>query len=115
MLGLFDEQSRQRAVQLGLACAVAVTIVVAPHWWSARRDHISHESTAPLLTRDLGGVLPGGMGIRTDDSTYAMLADLRLNVDRLNGKPYAILVDGAGWWACAAQRNPLASDWPQWD
>ncbi|MBI1796087.1 MAG: hypothetical protein HYR74_03435 [Candidatus Eisenbacteria bacterium] len=113
MIGLFDERLRARALQVGFVCAAVAVLLVAPHWWSARRDHINHESTAPLLTRDLGGVLPGGMGIRTDDSTYAMLADLRLNVDRLNGRPYAILVDGPGWWACAAQRNPLPTDWPQ--
>src|SRR5262249_55336087 len=74
--------------------------------------HIYHETTAPLLVRDLAGVLPGGSGIRTDDSTYAMLADLRSNVDRLHGASYGILVDGPGWWCCSTQRNPLPSDYP---
>ncbi len=113
LVGLFEQSSRERALRVGIVSAAVAVVLVAPQWWSARRDHIHEEGTAPTLTHDLGGVLPGGSGIRTDDSTYSMLADLRLNVDRLKGGRYAILVDGPGWWACAAQRNPLPADWPE--
>ncbi len=96
----------------GLLATVAV-LVIAGHWWSARHDHIYHEQTAPALTFRLDGVLPGGDGIRTNRNTYAALADLREATRRTHGKPYAILVDVPGWWACAEQRNPLPTDWPQ--
>ena len=111
--GLFDPPSRPQAMRAGFACAVAVLLFVGPRWWSGRRDHLVHELTAPSLTRDLSGVLPGGAGIRTDENTFALLQDLRETVDRQRGSRYAIIVDVPGWWACARQRNPLPTDWPQ--
>ncbi len=113
VLGLFEEGMRARAERVGLACAVVVLAIVTPHWWSARNDHIIHEQTAPLLTHDLAGVLPGGRGIRTNANTHAMLVELRDVVNALGGRPYAIVVDAPAWWACAKQRNPLPADWPQ--
>ena len=92
-------------------CALLTLLLVLPHWWSARRDHIYHEATAPLLTHDLAGVLPGGAGIRTNENTYAMLRELHETVAGLQGRRYALLVDGPGWWVCAPQRNPLPADW----
>jgi hypothetical protein len=56
-------------------------------------------------------VLPGGRGVRTNEHTYAMLKDLHDTVTGLGGRRYALLVDGPGWWVCAAQRNPLPVDW----
>ena len=113
LIGHFEQSSRDRALRVGIVCAAVAVVLVARQWWSARRDHIHEAGTAATLTHDLAGVLPGGRGIRTDDSTYAMLTDLRRNVDRLKGGRYAILVDGPGWWACAAQRTPLPADWPE--
>lgn len=90
-----------------------VTLVVSGHWWSARRDHLPNEATAPLLTHRLDGVLAGADGIMASPNTFAVLADLRDLVRRLDGRPYAVVVDAPGWWAGSEQRNPLLSDWPQ--
>lgn len=111
MLTSVEAKGRTNAMRMATACATLTLLLVAPHWWSARRDHIYHEATAPLLTHDLGGVLPGGKGIRTNENTYAMLKDLHDTVQGLQGKRYALLVDGPGWWVCAEQRNPLPLDW----
>lgn len=100
-------------VRWTMACALLGLGIVTPHWWSARHDHILHESTAPLLTQDLGGIFPGARGVRTNVTTKAVLVDLRDAVASAPQRPYAILVDGAAWWACAPQRNPLPADWPQ--
>ncbi len=110
-LEAIEPKRRSSALRVTIACASLSLLLVAPHWWSARRDHIYHEATAPLLTQDLAGVLPGGSGIRTNANTYAMLADLHDTVSRLHGRRYALLVDGPGWWVCAEQRNPLPADW----
>jgi hypothetical protein len=111
LLAAVEPKGRTNALRMTTACAALTLLLVAPHWWSARQDHIYHEATAPLLTHDLGGVLPGGKGIRTNANTYAMLKDLHDTVQGLNGRRYALLVDGPGWWVCAEQRNPLPLDW----
>ena len=41
-----------------------------------------------------------------------MLSDLN-DLVRRQSRPYAIVVDGSGWWACSKQPNPLQADWPQ--
>lgn len=111
-LGVFGGASRTRRIAMG-AAAWIVVVVVAGHWWSARHDHIYREATAPLLTKRLDDVLPGGSGIMTNPNTFAVLADLRDAIARLNGRPYAVLVDVPGWWARSKQANPLPADWPQ--
>ncbi|MEQ1831728.1 MAG: hypothetical protein ABL977_01650 [Candidatus Eisenbacteria bacterium] len=110
-LGALGAEDRTAARFASAVCATLTLLLVAPHWWSARRDHIYHEATAPLLTHDLAGVLPGGQGIRTNANTYAMLKELDDTVAGLEGRRYALLVDGPGWWVCAPQRNPLPVDW----
>lgn len=110
-LGTIDPRQRAAALRVSAACAALTLLLVAPHWWSARLDHIYNEATSPLLTYDLGGVLPGGRGIRTNKHTYEMIKDLHDTVAGLDGRRYALLVDGPGWWVCAAQRNPLPLDW----
>ena len=113
LLALLDEATRATVMRRTLIIGLVAAGVVVPHWWSARRDHIAQELTAPLLTHDLAGVFPGASGIRTNANTYAALAELRQIVDGLHGRPYAILVDAPGWWACTNERNPLPADWPQ--
>lgn len=110
-LAAIEPKGRAAALRMATACASLTLLLVAANWWPARRDHIYHEATAPLLTHDLAGVLPGGRGIRTNEHTYAMLQDLHDTVTGLHGRPYALLVDGPGWWVCAEQRNPLPVDW----
>lgn len=84
-------------------------------FWEARMDHIYREAPASRLTSSLDGVLPGGAGLRTNAATHAFLLDLRRAAEdaRRQGLGYAVVPDGAGWWAKAPQPNPLPLDWPQ--
>jgi len=100
----------RRAWSLG-ACAAA--LVILPCWWSARHDRIYNELAASALTARLDGVLPGGVGIRTNPNTFEVLADLNQAIGRVGARQYAVVEDVAGWWACSKQRNPLPADWPQ--
>jgi hypothetical protein len=108
--GLVDASRTRLVIAALLGAAV---LGVAGHWWSARRDHIYNEATAPLLTHRLDGVLAGANGIVTNANTFAVLSDLRDLVARLKGRRYAIVVDVPGWWARSPQANPLPADWPQ--
>ena len=108
---LLGESGRQRLVSTMLSWMVV--LLTAGHWWAARHDHIYNEATAPLLTRRLDGVLPGGDGVVTNPNTFAVLSDLHDVIAGEGGRPYAIVVDVAGWWACCPQANPLPADWPQ--
>ena len=68
---------------------------------------------AQHLTHDLGDALPGGRLIRTNEHTHAVLTELRRTSDAVTarGRRYAIVPDAPGWWAFAAQHNPLDVDW----
>lgn len=80
---------------------------------SLRHEVVYMEQPAARLTFALDGVFPGGRGIKTNPNTYAFLADLQKAVALASGypDPYAILPDIPGYWARAAQRNPLPIDW----
>ena len=94
------------AALLGLtALALAAFITV--------RTQYVYLDDARHLTHDLGTTLPGGRLIRTNERTHAFLADLRRTSDAVTarGRRYAIVPDAAGWWAFAAQPNPLDVDW----
>jgi hypothetical protein len=94
-----------------LGC-LAVTTLCA--FGVARTDHIWRERRACFLTRDLGDVLPGARLIRTNETTYALLKDLKAAEDsvRADGKMYCIVPDLAACWIKSEQANPLCSDWP---
>lgn len=94
--------------------ASALVVCLLPHWRTSRLDNIYHEAPRGALTERLDGVFPGAAGIRTNRNTRAVLEDLRVDISRFGqGRRYCILVDAAGYWALAHQRNPLPSDWPQ--
>jgi hypothetical protein len=94
---------------------VAVALVLLPACGYARTTTIYRDAPARELTAELAGVLPGGAGLRTNPRTAAFLADLRAVAAsaEAQGLRYAVLPDAAGWWAAAAQPNPLPIDWPQ--
>ncbi len=79
----------------------------------ARRQRVYMEQPAANLTCPLDGVFPGGRGLRTNPNTFAFLADLQQAVAlaRQFPDPYAIVPDLPGYWAAAAQPNPLPIDW----
>lgn len=81
--------------------------------YSIRYRKVYMDQPAAQLTYALDGVFPGARGIKTNPNTYAFLADLQQAVAqaRQYPDPYAILPDIPGYWARAAQRNPLPIDW----
>jgi hypothetical protein len=91
----------------------ALAIALLSVWTVARRQQVYHDRPAHELTRRLDGVLPGGRFLRTNANTWAVMADLQRAVELTRGRPYAIVVDFAGYWVKAPQRNPLPIDWPQ--
>ena len=97
-----------RTMVLLILAGLAVT-----GFWSLRHKTVYMEQPASRLTCALDNVFPGGRGIKTNPNTYAFLADLQKAV-ALASKypdPYAIVPDVPGYWARAAQRNPLPIDW----
>jgi hypothetical protein len=100
-----------------VASVFVIWILVCPIAWFAdvRYAHIYLEPSAEHLTYDLGDVLPGAEGIRTDRNTYAVLSDLRNITSNLEsqGKKYCIVPDFAAFWIRSEQRNILPCDWPQ--
>ena len=94
------------------AALIGLTALAVAAFITVRTQYI-YQDDARHLTADLDATLPGGRLIRTNERTHAFLADLRRTSDALTarGRRYAIVPDAAGWWAFAAQRNPLDVDW----
>jgi hypothetical protein len=99
----------------GALTALAVLVVVGFSFHHAR--HLYPYRDAPLaeLSHEAGPVFPGAAGLRTNIRTFAMLVDLRQQLDRYeaDGTPHALLTDGAAVWIRSPQRNPLPCEWPQ--
>jgi len=81
----------------------------------SRRKYIYRERPSTELKYDLGDVLRGGRGIRTNERTYDFLHDLNRAVSIVSesGRIYAIVPDMAAYWIRSPEKNPLPSDWPQ--
>jgi hypothetical protein len=94
------------------AALFALAVLAAGAMAHARRTFVYRDLPAAALTADLGAVLPGGRGIRTNPETAAMLADLRVAVERAGRTRYAVIPDLAAWWVGADRPNPLFADWP---
>lgn len=94
------------------AALLGITALALAAFVTVRTRYV-YQDDARHLTHDLGAALPGGRLIRTNERTQAFLADLRRTGDAVTarGRRYAIVPDAAGWWAFAAQRNPLDVDW----
>ncbi len=92
-----------------------VAVAVALGFTCARKQHPYRDRPADELRFDVGEVLPGGAGLRTNELTHATLADLRDITRGLQaaGQRPAVLTDCAAFWLRSATGNPLSCDWPQ--
>jgi hypothetical protein len=102
------EEARPRAAGWLAAMAAVLALGALAH---ARQLHVYRDLPAAALRQDLGTVLPGGRGIRTNANTAMFLADLGTAVSRCGGRPYAVVPDCAAWWVRGASVNPLPGDW----
>ncbi len=95
--------------------ALAMLAVVSLAFRHARQLYPYRDAAAAELTFEAGPVFPGATGLRTNVRTFAVLQDLRRQLDRFEaeGTPYALLTDCAAVWIRSPQRNPLPCEWPQ--
>ncbi len=102
------DRSDLPAVLIGL-------LALAPAFLYARQAYPYRDRPVAQLTREVGPVLPGASGLRTNEITYAVLADLHGLTTRFDaeGHPYVILTDCAAAWIRSPQRNRLPCEWPQ--
>jgi hypothetical protein len=99
--------------RLLVGASMALAVMVGAAFVSARLHAIYRDQPASQLTYDLGGIVPGMAGIRTNANTFTWLADLQQAVKTAasSGLRYAIIPDVAGWWVKSSQSNPLPIDW----
>lgn len=94
------------------SCLFASAMITAIFFVVGRNCHIYMEQPAWKLTCSLDGVLHGGRMIKTNPVTYQYMKELHDEVDRLQGREYAVLPDAAIWWVKSPQKNPLPTSWP---
>lgn len=90
-----------------------IALLIISSFIYSRFTFIYRESNAKQINYDLGEILPGASLIKTNVSTYKVLADLNKITKSISNqkKKYAIIPDNAGYWAKATQQNPLSIDW----
>ena len=95
--------------------ALVMLAVVSLAFRHARQLYPYRDAASAELTFEAGPVFPGAAGLRTNVRTFAVLQDLRRQLDRFEaeGTPYALLTDCAAVWIRSPQRNPLPCEWPQ--
>ncbi|MEK7476559.1 MAG: hypothetical protein AAB152_13135 [Candidatus Coatesbacteria bacterium] len=102
------EDARSRAAGWLAVPAAVLALGALAH---ARPLHVYRDLPAVALGEDLGAVLPGGRGIRTNANTARFMASLGEAVSRCGSRPYAVVPDCAAWWVRGASVNPLPGDW----
>jgi hypothetical protein len=95
------------------APAVLLAAVTVGAFFAARETFIYRDQPSTYLTSALDGALPGGDGVRTNETTYAVLRNLSDISQRYDGTRLAVVPDMAGFWPEADRLNPLPIDWPQ--
>lgn len=107
---------RQRAIsRLSLTATLIVAPAAAFAFSHIRIESPYRDAPAGTLRYDVGDVLAGGAGLRTNATTYQSLADLqRLKRQlRTDGHGYVLLTDFPAFWIRDPQPNPLSCEWPQ--
>jgi hypothetical protein len=105
-------QSAERDTRTPLLAVSVLLCLLVPVWGVARTRNVYRERPANQLVYRLDGVFPGARFLRTDANTYALILDLRRAIRLAGARPFAVIPDFAGYWACAPERNPLGIDWP---
>lgn len=109
ILGKELRGSIARAWYVGIAVLFAVSIVCFTH---ARLNHIYREHPARELVYDLGGVVRGLAGIKTNRATYAFLSDLSDITKNLENHRFCVLPDCSCIWVALPKQNPIPIEWP---
>lgn len=106
----FSTKNSQMLINFLIIFSVVSSLVA---FGIARQNYIYREQPASHLTYDLGDVLPGAEGIKTNENTYNFFVDLRnaKNIVKERGKKYCIVPDTAVNWVKDPQSNPLPCDW----
>jgi hypothetical protein len=99
----------------GALAGLAMLALVSLAFRHARQIYPYRDAATPELTYEVGPVFPGAAGLRTNVRTFAVLQDLRRQLDQFeaDGTPYALLTDCAAVWIRSPQANPLPCEWPQ--
>lgn len=84
-------------------------------FWRARQQFPYRDRAAAELRWDVGDVLPGAAGLRTNALTYATMAELQSLAGRFESehRRYGILTDCSAYWVRSPSGNPLPCEWPQ--
>lgn len=100
------KRTGRRVLVLSLAIC---TVLLLSSFGVLRVNHVYKDQSARKLTRELGGVLPGGKWIRTNPNTYEALVDLRnaISIALDLGDTFSVLVDYAGYWVRSSEINEL--------
>lgn len=116
LLGIAREHRRSEGWERARAAeAFALALLLGASLYGfvhARLRFVYEDRAAFALDRSLDGVFPGADGLRTNENTYAFLADLTDAIAIAGEREFAILPDFSAYWASARRRNPLPIDWP---
>ncbi len=107
------EKASTRYEWVPSAIFIVTAMTISGVFFYARRNLTYRDMPASALKLDLGDVMHGGKGVKTNERTYAFLADLNKAVELTGAEPYCIIPDLAAYWVCSPQPNPLPIDWVQ--
>lgn len=111
---LFRSEASANIVSATPWLAIAAATLVGGAFVHARWNHIPRERPASENRAEVGEVLPGGDGLRTNPMTYVVLEELAQLRRQLGetGHPHAIITDFSAAWL-RGPRNPLPVEWAQ--
>jgi hypothetical protein len=89
-------------------------LVCSSVFYYSRVNNIYRDLPARDLDHDLGDVLKGADGIKTNENTYMFFKNLNLAIENASerGKQICIVPEVSVYWVESEQRNPLSTDWP---
>lgn len=91
---------------------IVLTLLTLGSFIIGRHKYIYRDLPAPSLVKSLDGVFPGAQAIKTNTTTFALLADLNQIIRSVTTTHYSILPDFAGYWVKSPISNSLPLDWP---